>query len=149
MDRAFGIEVVDSSPGVRTDLPEISRETLRPLCQKKDVGSNRLHEDAITNGWARGRRCATRVHQRRQPIASVYRWAYLGLLIGIRPSSAVEVAQRNSTPLQVVTALQVVLDLDVHDDSAGLLNLTNAAELHAIGEAGGNIARRSVSAQVL
>src|SRR5665811_1297079 len=49
IDRVFGIEVVDSSPAVHTYLPKISRETLRPLCQKKDVGSKRLHQDAITN----------------------------------------------------------------------------------------------------
>src|SRR5882762_7794876 len=100
------------------------------------------------NGSARGRR-ATRVHQRRQSIASIYRWSYLDLLIRIRPSSAVEVAQRNATPLQVVTALQIVLDLDVHDDGTRLLNLANAAQLHAICEASGDVARRSVSAQVV
>ena len=80
---------------------------------------------------------------RRQPIASIARRSQLGLFERIRPDSAVKSAQRNPAPLQVVSALQIVLDLDVHDDRTGLLNLADAAELHAIGEAGGDIARRA------
>ena len=80
IDGVVGIEVVDRAPGVRTHLPEISREALRALRQEKDVGSQRLHQDAITNGSARDRRCFARIHQRRQPIASIARRSQLGLL---------------------------------------------------------------------
>jgi D-serine deaminase-like pyridoxal phosphate-dependent protein len=73
----------------------------------------------------------------------------MALLKRIRPDSAVKSAQRNSTPLQVVSALQIVLDLDVHHDRTGLLNLADASQLHAIAEARGDIAGRRVGAQVV
>jgi len=67
------------------------------------------------NGSARGRP-RKRVHQK-APVDSFHLLLVVpDLLIRIRPSSAVKVAERNSTPLQVVTALQIVLDLDMHDD---------------------------------
>src|SRR5277367_781896 len=70
------------------------------------------------------------------------------LLERIRPGFAVESAERDSTPLQIVAALRVVLNLDVHDDRARLLNLADASQLHAIAEAGGDVASGSVGTQV-
>ena len=48
-DRAIAIKVIDSSPGVRTKVPERSAQALRPFGQKKNIGSNRLHRDPVTN----------------------------------------------------------------------------------------------------
>ena len=142
----FAIEVVNGPARVRTYLPETSRETLRPLCQKENVGANRLHQDAIMNRSPHN--CVLCAHRGCQAIASISPWPQLHLLIGIRPASAVEIAQRNPAPFQIVGALQIVLDLDVHDGRAGLLNLSDAAQLHAIREAGGDIAGWSVGAQI-
>ncbi len=42
----------------------------------------------------------------------------------------------------------VAIDLNVHHQRTGLLNLADAAQLHAIAEPGGNFADWSVGAQI-
>ena len=53
IDGMVGVEVVDRASGIDADLPEISAEALRLFGEEKDVGSERLHQDAITNGSGR------------------------------------------------------------------------------------------------
>src|ERR1700733_839282 len=67
---------------------------------------------------------------------------------GIRPLAAVEIIERNASPLQFIESLSIVVDLDMHDDGAGLLNLADASKLQVIGKAGRDVAGRSVSGQV-
>src|SRR5208282_284284 len=100
------------------------------------------------NGSARNSRRATRARQRRHMITSIARRSQQGLIVRIRPDSAIKAAQRNAPPLQVISALQIVLDLDVHDDRTGLLNLADASQLHAIAETRGDVAGRSVGSEV-
>src|ERR1700688_3333125 len=107
-----GIEVVDGSAGVDSYGTEIPGNTLWPFRQKKNIGSKRLHQNAIMNQPSRSR---ARIAQHRgEPISSVEPSSQLRLIVGIRPNPAIKSAERNAAPLQVVRTQQIVLYFDVH-----------------------------------
>jgi hypothetical protein len=58
------------------------------------------------------------------------------LFFGIRPRVAIEVGKGNAAPMEVRSADAVAIDLDVHDDSMRQLDLSDAAQLNVIAEAG-------------
>ncbi len=64
------------------------------------------------------------------------------------PGVAVEIGKRDAAPMQVVAADRVAVDLDVHDDGVGLLDLADLAQLDVIAEAGGEVGAEGVAAQV-
>lgn len=58
------------------------------------------------------------------------------LRMRIEPGLAVEHIQGHTAPLQVVSAMCIAIDLDVHHQRVGLLYLADLAELHLVAEAG-------------
>src|SRR4051812_4487980 len=70
------------------------------------------------------------------------------VVMRISPGSAVEVAERNSPPLQVIGPGLVPINLDVHHHRAGLLNLANAPQLDVVAEASGQFIAGGIGAQV-
>src|SRR5580698_363489 len=67
--------------------------------------------------------------------AAAYARHYM-LRLRIEPSLAVEDIQGHTAPLQVVSAMRIAIDLDVHHQRVGLLYLADLAELHLVAESG-------------
>ena len=66
----------------------------------------------------------------------------------IRPGVAVEFRQRHAAPVQVGAADRVAVNLDVHDDCAGLLDLSNLPQLDVIAEPGREVGAERIAAHV-
>ena len=67
---------------------------------------------------------------------------------GSRPDVSIEVGERDSSPVQVVSSGLVAFDLDVHHDRIGLLNLSDLSQSYGIAESRCEICSIRVSAQV-
>ena len=124
----------------------MNREGLSAVRQKKDVRAQRLHQYAVVD--PAGGECQSVFAGRGQMVSAVRPGLHEALLERIRPDFAVEMAEGDAPPFQIVGALQIILNFNVHDHRVRLLDLTDAAELHAVGEAGGYVACRGVSREI-
>src|SRR5258706_12860672 len=116
----IGVEVVHRSSRVGSDVAEVPDQACWFFCQKENIRSHRLQEPSVAN-FVDGDAGSDRIAG--QAITPVCRESQVSLYEWIRPDSAVKLAEGNTSPLQIVGALKIVFDLDVHDDGAGLLNL--------------------------
>src|SRR5262249_23475320 len=107
---------------------------------------DRLHQHAIVNVWAAAR--PRRSNGRSEGIVSIRSASNLSLLEWIRTGCAVPLGQGYPAPFNVIGDMPVVIDLDVTDHGISLVNMSDAAELNPIAEAGGDIVRRRKGAQV-
>ena len=70
------------------------------------------------------------------------------LIEGIRPTVAIKAAECDAAPFQVIGAARVAVNLNMHDNGIGLLNLADLAELYSVAEAGRQVAGGCVRTQV-
>ncbi len=83
-----------------------------------------------------------------QAIATICGKSEVTLRKWIRPDPSIKLAEGDAAPLQVVGALEIVLDLHVHDDGTGLLYLPDPSQLYPVGESGGKVAAGGIVAQI-
>ena len=66
----------------------------------------------------------------------------------IRPVPAVKVAERDSTPFQIETAMIIAINLNVHYDRTRLLDLADSSQFNLVAESGGNFAAWRIRTQI-
>ncbi len=70
------------------------------------------------------------------------------LRMRIEPGLAIENVQGHAAPLQVVGAMRIAIDLDMHHQRVGLLNLADPTELHLVAETGAEFVASGEGAEV-
>src|SRR5690242_16263684 len=69
-------------------------------------------------------------------------------LVRIGPCLSVEDAERHATPLEIGRPGLIAINLNVHDQRTGLLDLPDTPKLHGVAESGGNFAASGKSAEI-
>src|SRR5579872_4072013 len=127
-------------------------DRVSPGGEKENVCADGFHQNAVMNKVLAGEgsveedaHCAAATRQQEGIVGCVLQDELLGR---IGPGLPIELAQRNSAPVDVVVAAGIAVDLDVHHDSVGLLDLPDLAEANILAEAGGEIGTEGISAKV-
>src|SRR5579863_1842431 len=66
----------------------------------------------------------------------------------VEPGLAIKDVQGYAAPLQVVSAMRIAVDLNMHHQRTGLLYLADLAELYPVAEAGADLAAAREGAEV-
>src|SRR6516165_9490125 len=136
-DGVDGIEIVECPGTIGADRAVHAIESLRAWGEEKDVCANGLHQNAVMNSLQSFR---AEVWIAGCELKAAVLWAKSGQRLGrVRPCLAVELAESNATPFQVMRTTRIAVDFNVHHDRAGLLNLPDLAKLHVITESRGEI----------